>query len=114
MSYAGIHHVAINVAEFDWYQKFFEEVLQMTVKRVKGEAPKRQLWFWEGIQLKEVPENGANGETVDHVALGTANVEEIVQNACARGCSRYEKGDHWFILPNGVKVELMKEEASGQ
>ena len=110
-----IHHAAVNVCELDWYAGFFQDVFGMTVERTAGEAPSRQIWFREGIQLIEKAEGGkAGGQTVlahegcDHISLG---VDEdpvcMAKRAVDRGGKPVEgKGEHWFSLPNGVQIEL--------
>ena len=102
-----LHHVAITVADYERYIDLFQK-LGMTVQKTRGEAPDRQLWFEEGIQLKEAPEGEARGN-VDHIALGVTDKKEIMRIALENGCSPLPKGDKWFALPNGVSIELMEE-----
>lgn len=99
-----IHHAAIRVDNYEWYKDFFEK-LGMHIRKSAGEAPARQLWFEEGIQLKESNEI-VNGNNVDHIALGTDDVAGTVSLALSLGCRKHDK-DNWFILPNDVIVELM-------
>ena len=102
-----LHHVAIAVTEYNRYVDLFSR-LGMTVQKRAGEAPNRQLWFKEGIQLNEVPE-AAVGRAVDHIALGVENVHETVEIALANGCRPIaSKAEKWFELPNGVVIELME------
>lgn len=108
MGIASLHHIALTVTDFDWCTAFFEEVFQFTVRRTKNAAPKRQLWYHEGIQLVENLTPATNGNAVDHVAIGVEDIPGTVAQALSRGCKPYEKGAHWFILPNGVKIELME------
>ena len=105
-----LHHVAICVTEFARYVDLFER-LGMQVQKSRGEAPCRQLWFEEGIQLNEVAEDSAEvpGGNVDHIALGVSSMEETKRLALSLGCTPLPKGDKWFALPNGVAVELMEE-----
>ena len=92
-----IHHVALNVEDLDWYINFFQQVFGMTVQRTRGEAPGRQIWFSEGIQLNEAFAPGEAGNLYDHLSIAVDNIPETVQAACETGCTP---------LPNGVKVEL--------
>ena len=103
-----LHHLCIAVKEFDWYLKFFEEVFGMTIERTAKEAPHRQLWFDQGIQLKEVTEEELleNGNIIDHISLGVDDIPATVAEALAHGCPALPNGEHWFALPNGVKIEL--------
>ena len=108
---AGIHHAALLTENYQWYTDFFQEVFHMTIARTAGEAPNRQLWFKEGIQINELaqgsevfPENCA----CDHISLGVDMDPVAAANlAIQYGCRKAEgKGDHWFVLPNGVMMEL--------
>ena len=105
-----LHHVAIKVAEFDRYVELFQK-LGMSIQKSRGEAPARELWFVEGIQLKEVAgePSGKVDQLVDHVALGVHSMAETKQIALDNGCSPLPRGEKWFALPNGVEIELMEE-----
>lgn len=102
-----LHHVAIATNEFERYVKLFEE-LGMKKERENGQIPERQLWYYEGIQLKEVRESDV-GTNVDHVALSTENIEKSIEIALLNGCTLDSCRNNWFVLPNGVKIELMFE-----
>lgn len=103
-----LHHVAIATTDFEKYKELFEK-LGMTMQRKVGETPTRQLWFNEGIQLKEVSslEYGTN---VDHIALETKDIKGTIKIALSNGCELDLRGNNWFILSNGIKIELMEEE----
>lgn len=103
-----LHHVAIATTKFEEYKELFED-LGMTIERENRQGPSRQLWFYEGIQLKEVT-SIKSGTNVDHIALATKNVEETVKIALSHGCRLDSRGNNWFILSNGTEVELMKED----
>lgn len=101
-----LNHTALNVKDFDWYLTFFQEVFDMDIQRRVGEAPKRQLWFAQGIQLNEVPRDGEMGTVYDHLGFVVEDVPALKKLAVDHGCAHLEGKDHWFILPNGVRVEL--------
>ena len=100
-----LHHVCIAVTEYDRYIELFKS-LGMHVQKTRDEAPNRQLWFEEGIQLSEVAD-AVNGNTVDHIALGVDDPRKTTEIMLAHGCSQMAKGEKWLELPNGVVVELM-------
>ena len=108
---AHLHHTAINVADFVWYENFFTTLFEMTILRTTGTAAEgnRKVWFAEGIQLNEVSMCdgiGTKTPAVDHISLAVDNIPSAITGALKRGCSRLSEGDHWFSLPNGTKVEL--------
>ena len=102
----SLHHVALCVTEFDQYVDLFLK-LGMQIRKTAGEAPKRQLWFCEGIQLNETA-HMEPGNSMDHFALGTDDRSETKKIALENGCTPLSKGDNWIALPNGVRVELME------
>lgn len=101
-----LHHIAVTTKNFDDYKMLFKE-LGMTVEREVGKFPQRQLWFYEGIQLKEVL-NLETGLSVDHIALVTEDINGTIKVAVSNGCKHEPKKDNWFILSNGTKVELIE------
>lgn len=102
-----LHHVAIAVNDFDKYVDLFVR-LGMNIQRITGEAPNRQLWFEEGIQLKESC-NDISTDGIDHIALGTDNRTDIFKAAIGSDCSSIKEKDNWFRLPNGISIELMED-----
>lgn len=105
---AVIHHVALNVKDYDWYCRFFEEVFEMTVERERGEAPHRQIWFLEGIQLNEAKEAEEMGNMYSHIGIACDDWDTVIERAIARGCRQYETKKHWFDMPDGFAIELKK------
>lgn len=106
--FAEIHHVALNVKDYDWYLKFFTEVFEMTVEREKGEIPNRQVWFNEGIQLNEVSDMGVHGGMYSHIGIASDDWDTIIERAKSFGCTQYEVKKHWFDTPEGYAIELKK------
>lgn len=105
-----IHHISLAVKDFDWYVRFFQEVFAMTIERAQGEAPKRQLWFAEGVQINEAEDDRPSPAlaAVDHFSLGVdIDPVEAANIAKAHGCTEAAgKGPHWFTLPNCVLCEM--------
>ena len=103
-----LHHVALNVADLPWYAAFFREVFGMTARKAAGAAPGRKLWFAEGIQLNECPEPPSGGSVCDHISIAVPDVAGTVRAALRAGCTHLPNGEHWFALPNGLMIELMR------
>lgn len=101
-----LHHVAISVADFDSYVNLFL-TLGMTVQKTRGEAPNRQLWFAEGLQINE---QSTGGDCIDHIALASDSREALRGTALDNGCRELPGKDTWFTLPNGIRMELMESE----
>ena len=101
-----IHHTCINADPFDWYVDFFRTVFGMEIERTRGEAPARQVWFSEGIQLDEVPGAADPGGIYSHISIGVDDIPGTARRAIDFGCAPLAKGSHWFALPNGVQMEL--------
>ena len=106
MTRARIHHVALNIADMDWYVSFFQDVFGMTVQRTAGEKPNRRLWFHKGIQLNECKSELVCGNAIDHFSLGVTDIPAAVEAAVDAGCAALPDGPHWIALPDGVRLEL--------
>lgn len=104
-----LHHTSISVTDFEWHIQFFKEVFHMHEYRVKGEAPNRSIWFSEGIQLDELPDGQDDEMRASfpaHIAFQTDDLEVILSRAYELGCKQYKDKHHWFVMPNGLKVEI--------
>lgn len=101
-----LNHIALNVKEFDWYEKFFREVCQMNSYRQESVSPDRKIWFTEGIQLNETTEDLPVKGIYDHIGMHADDVAAFVKAAKEAGCGDVPGKDNWFTLPNGVKVEV--------
>jgi len=101
-----LNHTALNVKDFDWYLNFFLEVFDMEIQRELGEAPERKVWLAQGIQLNEVPKEEEMGQLYDHLGFVVEDVPALKALAVEHGCACLPGKDHWFLLPNGVRVEL--------
>lgn len=106
--FAALHHIALDVTDFDWYCRFFQEVFEMTVERERGEAPHRQIWFQEGIQLNETADTGVHGNMYSHIGICAEDWDTILQRAISFGCRQYPDKKHWFDMPDGYAIELKK------
>lgn len=102
-----LHHVSIATNNFEQYKKLFL-MLGATIKREIKKNTTKQLWFYEGIQLKEINSLKFGTDDVDHIALGTKNVEKTIKIALENGCTLNLRGKNWFSLPNGIAIELME------
>ncbi|MGN0405280.1 MAG: VOC family protein [Bariatricus sp.] len=104
---AQVHHVAINVKDFDWHVHFFQELFQMEVRKISGLTPERKVWFHQGIQLNETPVTHDATGLFDHIGISVDNIEETVQKALEVGCTPLPNGRNWFALPEGTRIELI-------
>lgn len=103
----SIHHVAISTNNYDSYVSLFTEVFEMTARKSDGEAPARRIWFHEGIQINEAASASEPGKLVDHIAIGTDCMDEVIARAIAHGCTQIKS--NWIQLPDGLKIELMED-----
>ena len=102
-----VDHVGFVTTDLEASVKFFQDVFGMTVKEVKGEAPKRKLWMNEGLQLNEVAAYDQTKNMFHHLALHVDNKEEILSKIGAYGCKPAEGKAHWFAMPDGMLIELI-------
>lgn len=105
-----LHHVALNVCDLDWYVRFFQSIFGMGVRKTAGDCPHRKIWFSEGIQLNECGAAPDGEGSCDHISIAVPDIAGTVDAALREGCAPLPEGKHWFALPNGVKIELMRAE----
>ena len=103
-----LHHVAVRSANFEQTVQFFQEVFGMEISRTRGDAPARMLWFHEGIQINEATQLQMSSGVCDHIGIHVTNKQEILDQACARGCIIQPEKPHWFLTPDGIMIELME------
>ncbi|HBK02964.1 MAG TPA: hypothetical protein DDY87_00845 [Clostridiales bacterium] len=105
-----LHHMAVNSQNFEETVAFFQTLFQMEIARTRGDAPHRMLWFREGIQVNEVTEVLPGGSRYDHIGIGVADREQVMEKALAMGCKPVPgKEAHWLSTPDGYVLELMVE-----
>ena len=103
-----VDHVAFQCTNLEETLHFFEEVFGMTVSKTAGEAPNRQLWTKEGLQLNECAAVSDGENAFHHVAFYVDDVPATMKKAAACGAVPIKgKEDHWFTTPFGFVVELM-------
>ena len=101
-----LDHIALRTAHYEEMKAFFEKVFFMHCDREIGERPNRKLWFQEGIQLCEQPEEFVGENGYDHFCLlvnDIAEVMRILENDYPE-CRILDS--NWFLRPNQTKVEL--------
>lgn len=103
---AKIHHIAINVSEFEKYVRFFEDVFDMTPEKYSDAQNHRKIWFEQGIQINENADAAITGSQYDHIGLYVDNQEKVMEKAIAFGCIPLPEGSNWFKLPNGIRIEM--------
>ena len=103
---AILNHAALTVDDYDYYTHFFEEICGMHSYQTRGQAPDRQTWYTEGIQLIECAKALPARSVFDHICLDCLDVSGLVAAALEAGCTPIEGKPHWFTLPNGAKIEV--------
>lgn len=106
---AQLHHVAINVQDFEWNLHLFQKLFHMKIKKTAGEKPNRKVWFYQGIQINECSSLSPDSSNYDHIAISVNNISETVTQALKMNCTPLSNGNNWFLLPEGTKIELIKK-----
>ena len=128
MGAPSIDHVAVQVPDFDRCLDFFTSVLGMEVTLVdpaSGEKPWKQAWVG-GIQLQRMDGADASGAggtnatdagagpapSMTHIGIAADNAQELLDKAYALEGIRQAPGKdrNWFVLPNGITIELLARE----
>ena len=127
MGAPSIDHAAVQVPDFDRCLNFFTSVLGMEVTLVdpaSEEKPWKQAWVG-GIQLQRMDGAGAGATDTDrfdasagpapsmtHIGIAADNVQELLDKVYALDGIRQAPGKdrNWFVLPNGITIELLARE----
>ncbi|MCD8077816.1 MAG: VOC family protein [Lachnospiraceae bacterium] len=107
-----VEHVALRVRDMEWYLAFFQDVLGMDVREVAGD-PERPDQIWVGgMQLTRADtQERSDPDTVAvwHVGIFTEHLEETLEKVYSYPEIRsMPQGRNWFLLPDGLGVELMQ------
>lgn len=106
--YASVAHVALRVANINWYTQFFENVFNMRVVDVDGElAEPQQVWLDAGLQLISDTESSYSGRYLDHIAIEALNREDVIAQMLEYGITQLPRGREWFRLPDGLCLEIL-------
>lgn len=127
MGAPSIDHAAVQVPDFDRCLNFFTSVLGMEVTLVdpaSEEKPWKQAWVG-GIQLQRMDGAGAGATDTDrfdasavlapsmtHIGIAADNVQELLDKVYALDGIHQAPGKdrNWFVLPNGITIELLARE----
>jgi catechol 2,3-dioxygenase-like lactoylglutathione lyase family enzyme len=106
---AYLEHVAIRVKDIQWYIRFFEDVLGMTMREVDGtsEAP-RQYWTLGGLQFIHAPQHDCPEGRLAHLGVMCEDLQAALDAARAYGASEMPQGRNWLRLPDGLAIELIQ------
>ena len=106
--FCPIHHVAIDVADLEGTLAFFREVFGMTVIREKGpEGRPDSVWLDGGVQLDRAEDASPENGRFSHLSFRTTDIPAVIERAKAFGAVPVPgKGEHWFMLPDGLRFEM--------
>lgn len=106
----GLDHVCLVSQNVEGSIEFFHDVFGMEVLKTTGEAPKRKVWLDGGIQINEGSKYGDGEGGVDHFAIFVPEEEtpEILEKVKDYGCTVLDRPGQWFLMPDGVLVELSR------
>lgn len=116
-----IDHAAIRAKDFEWHLDFFQRVFGMDitltdprdVDLVNDFARVRQVWVG-GIQLQRAEDFNPAEHTDDrlhHVGIAVSDVAATLDKVYAvEGVTQAPGKDrNWFILPEGLMIEVIPE-----
>lgn len=85
---AGLHHVALNVADIDRSVDFYNRAFGMSIVRRWGDDPRAaMLDMGDGaiLEMFEKPEAAGQQGALIHIALRTEDVDAAYEHALAEG-----------------------------
>lgn len=123
MSNTRLDHVAIWTNTFEWYVNFLTETMGMEITLTdpenydfsQGLDDLKQAWIG-GVQVKRDetfdPASHQPGQ-MDHIGISTDDVDAVLDKVYAvEGIVQApDKPRNWFILPDGLMIELIPTQA---
>jgi catechol 2,3-dioxygenase-like lactoylglutathione lyase family enzyme len=110
---AYVEHVAIRVRDIQWHIRFFQDVLGMAPREVRGPVNNPwQCWTIGGLQLIAAPHaQRAEGDAdvrLAHIGVMCDDLDAALRAARDFDVSEMPQGRNWLRLPDGLVVELMQ------
>jgi len=116
MKKAKLDHLALRVADLEWYVDFLQSVFDMQITETQGDDPSRpeQVWLG-GFQLTRsgqiTPKQDTHSERIWHVSIDVAD-RDAAANAMLDypGVKRWKdkpEQQYWLVLPDGLIIELV-------
>lgn len=106
---AYLDHAAIYVRDLTQHLAFFREVLGMEPVLVDGDAQApRQVWVLGGVQFIRDAGFDAPEGRLAHLGLACEDRKAAIAAAQAHGARPMAKGENWFLLPDGLCLELLQ------
>ena len=104
-----LEHTAVYVKDIHWHMRFFEQALGMPLRNIQGsEDDPVQVWMIGGVQLVSDKDfDGPEGRMV-HLGIMTKDLEAALERVYKWGVTEMPQGHNWFILPDGLAIELMQ------
>ncbi len=107
-----VEHTAIRVKDIRWYVRFFCEALGMQINSVDGSADDpKQVWLLGGLQLISDPKFEGPEGRLAHLGIMTENLEKALEKVYKWGVTELPQGRNWFVLPDGLSVELLQKQS---
>ena len=117
----NIQHVALRTTDLPRLVRFYHETIGLPITRTRGSEGDPDAVWLPGVQLVKATGEIQPGGTLDHLAIGIANVEEV----CARLDAAGTKVDRplteiigsdgkafafaaFYYDPDGNRVEVFK------
>jgi len=106
-----VEHTAIRVKDLAWYLDFFQNAVGLSITEVQGDEKNPvQVWIG-GLQLTVDPDYISRDYTEErgwHIGINVEDVPAVMQRACSsEGVTPFPGKDHWFVLPDGLVIELV-------
>jgi len=104
-----VEHTAVRVKDIGWHLRFFREALGMPMRTMEGsEDHPRQVWLTNGLQLISDPGFSGPEGRLAHLGIMTEDLEAAQKAVAAWGISHMPQGRNWFVLPDGLSIELLQ------
>ena len=116
MKKARLDHLALRVADLEWYVAFLQSVFDMEITETQGDVPARPAQVWMGgFQLTRdtqiAPTKDTQPERIWHVGIDVADPDTTAKKMLAysgvRRWNNKQEQQYWLVLPDGMIIELV-------
>ena len=116
MKKARLAHLALRVADLEWYVDFLQLVFDMEITETQGDDLARPAQVWlGGFQLTRdtqiAPTKDTQPERVWHVSIDVADCDATAKKMLAypnvRQWNDRPEQQYWLVLPDGLIIELV-------
>lgn len=107
-----VQHVGVRVRDFDWYRRFFQDIMGMpvTLEKYDTENNLDQIWIG-GVQLQHAISDAiacCETQQMSHIGIESSDPDNLILAVSSvEGVASFSGKLNWFQLPEGHVIEIV-------